>query len=222
LSEFWGPLLLSLALAAATTVCLLMIGLPIAYYLAFGRGRLIPFWETVVTMPLVLPPTVIGYYLLVGLGPHHALGAWWQHMTGQTLPFSFAGLLIGSIIYSLPFAVQPFQTGLRNVDRRLLEAAATLGMGPWRCFWKVLVPLSLPSIGVGAVLSFAHTIGEFGVVLMIGGNIPGRTRVASIALFDQVQQLNYDVADHYAWVLLLLSALILSPLSILQRRVARR
>lgn len=212
---------MSLRLALMTTACLLVLGLPLAYFLTFSRRGWLPLLDSVVTLPIVLPPTVIGYYLLVFLGPRHFIGQWWQQWTGQPLTFTFTGLLVGSIIYSLPFTVQPMQAGFRTVDRRLMEAAATLGIGPWRCFWKVVLPLAMPGIGVGAILAFAHTMGEFGVVLMIGGNIPGQTRVASIALYDQVQRLDYAVADQYALVLLALSALILIPASLWQRRMYR-
>ena len=217
-TPLWTALALTLRLAAVSTLLLLLIGLPVAHALAFRRGPLARLTEALIALPIVLPPTVLGFYLLLALSPDSPLGAAWQALFGFTLPFSFAGLVLGSVIYSFPFAVQPFLAGFRGVDQRLLEAAATLGDGPLRRFFRVLLPLSLPSVGVGVVLAFAHTLGEFGVVLMIGGNIPGVTQVASIALYDEVQQLNYAAAHQYALLLLGISFLILLLMTTLQGR----
>jgi len=151
---------------------------------------------------MVLPPTVLGFYVLMALGPHSPLGRWWQGVTGHTLAFTFTGLVIGSVLYSLPFAVQPFATSFSAVDRRLLAASATLGASSWRTFLRVILPQSVPGVIAGIVLSFAHTMGEFGVVLMVGGNIPGVTRTVSIDIYDQVEALNYRAANQTALVLL--------------------
>jgi molybdate transport system permease protein len=166
--------------------------------------------EAIVALPIVLPPTVLGYYILVGLGPRHLAGKIWQSLFGHTLPFTFGGLLIASVIYSLPFAVQPFSTGFEAVDRQLIEAAWTLGASRLSTFFRVILPLSLAGAVTGVVLSFAHTIGEFGVVLMVGGNIPGVTRTVSIDIYDQVQAANYDAADQTAVILLLFSFFVLA------------
>src|SRR6202042_164310 len=160
--------------------------------------------EALVALPIVLPPTVLGFYVLVALGSHSPLGRWWQSLTGHTLAFTFTGLVIGSIFYSLPFAVQPFTTAFSSVDRKLLAASATLGASPARTFFRVVVPLSMPGLITGVVLAFAHAMGEFGVVLMIGGNIPGVTRTVSIEIFDQVQASNYATANATALLLLLI------------------
>ena len=199
------PLLLSLKLALVTSLVLLTLGLPLAWWLAFTRFRLRFLAEAVVALPIVLPPTVLGFYLLVVLGSQGWLGQAWQRMTGHTLAFSFEGLVVGSVIYSLPFAVQPFTAALTGVDRRLLEASASLGAGAWRTFLRVTLPLAMPGILTGVALSFAHTLGEFGVVLMLGGNIPGRTQTASIAIFDNVQMLDYTTAGRQSLTLMAIS-----------------
>jgi molybdate transport system permease protein len=213
-----SPLLLSVKLAAVTSVLLLALGLPLAYWLAFTRFRLRFLVESVVAMPIVLPPTVLGFYLLLLLGARGSLGAFWERLTGHTLAFSFEGLVVGSVIYSLPFAVQPFTAALVAVDRRLLTASASLGASDWRTFWRILLPLALPGIVTGVALSFAHTLGEFGVVLMLGGNIPGQTRTASIAIYDNVQMLDYAAAAHQSIVLLSISFALLVLINALQRR----
>jgi molybdate transport system permease protein len=199
------PLLLSLKLALVTSLVLLALGLPLAWWLAFTRFRLRFLAEALVALPIVLPPTVLGFYLLVVLGSQGWLGQAWQRMTGHTLAFSFEGLVVGSVIYSLPFAVQPFTAALTGVDQRLLEASASLGAGAWRTFLRVTLPLAMPGILTGVALSFAHTLGEFGVVLMLGGNIPGKTQTASIAIFDNVQMLDYASAGRQSLTLMAIS-----------------
>lgn len=198
-------LLLTLRLASLTSVTLLLIATPIAYFLAFGRTRLRFIVEAAVALPLVLPPTVLGFYLLVGLGPLTAAGRAITALLGHTLAFSFAGLLFGSVLYSLPFAVQPLVAALRAVDPRLLDAAATLGASPTRAFFRVALPLAKNGLLASAVLTFAHTVGEFGVVLMLGGSLPGKTRTLSIALFDLVENGRFAEANRTALLLLAIS-----------------
>src|SRR5579863_7552128 len=175
----WQTFWLTLQLAGAVSAILLVVGLPIAYWIAFSRWRWKFLVEALVALPIVLPPTVLGFYVLVALGPRSPLGRCWISLTGHTLAFTFTGLVIGSILYSLPFAVQPFAASFAGVDRRLIAAAATLGASPLRSFWRIVLPLGTPGVVTGMVLSFAHTMGEFGVVLMVGGNIPGVTRTVS-------------------------------------------
>ncbi|HKB90695.1 MAG TPA: molybdate ABC transporter permease subunit [Opitutaceae bacterium] len=215
--ELWQALWLTLKLAGVTTFLLCFIGLAVAQWLNTTRFRAAIIIETVVSLPIVLPPTVIGFYLLVLMAPQHAPGSWWLQLTGHSLTFSFIGLVIGSVIYCLPFAVQPFQAALKAVPESCIEAAATAGANPWRAFWRIRVPLARRGLAVGATLVFAHTIGEFGVVLMLGGNIPGETKVASIALYDEVQKLNYSQAHAFALVLLVLSFALLLTMALLQR-----
>jgi len=176
--------------------------LPIASWIAFSSWRWKFLVEAIVALPIVLPPTVLGFYVLVALGSRSPLGRWWISLTGHTLSFTFGGLVVGSILYSLPFAVQPFATAFSGVDRKLMAASATLGVSPLRTFFRVVVPLSIPGLITGAALSFAHTMGEFGVVLMVGGNIPGVTRTVSIDIFDRVQASDYSAANQTALVLL--------------------
>jgi len=209
-------LLLTLRLAAVTTLLLLAISLPLARWIAFGRSRLRHAVEALAALPLVLPPTVLGFYLLVALGPATGFGRVVTRLLGHPLAFSFTGLVIGSVIYSLPFAVQPLVAGFRGVDRAYLETASVLGASPLRAFLRVVLPLARPALIASIVLSFTHTVGEFGVVLMLGGNIPGATRTLSIALYDQVQDFNYVEADHTA--LLLISLSFLALLLIYMRR----
>jgi molybdate transport system permease protein len=216
----WQSLALTLRLAAITTLILGVIGLPLAHWLNTTRTRFAPFLETLVTLPVVLPPTVIGFYVLVGLSPQHPPGSWWRDLTGQPLVFTFTGLVIASVFYSLPFAVQPFQAALRAVPRELLEAGTAHGASPWRVFFRLHVPLAWRGIAAGLTLGFAHTLGEFGVVLMIGGAIPGVTKVASIALYDEVQRLDYASAHAFAATLLGLSYALLLFVTLLQRRRA--
>jgi molybdate transport system permease protein len=196
---------LTLRLALSTTALLLLIALPLAWWIAAGRGTARALVQAVVALPLVLPPTVLGFYLLVALGPLTAPGRLIIRLLGHPLAFSFSGLVVGSVLYSLPFAVQPLVAGFRAVDRALLEVAATLGASPLRAFRTITLPLARPSLIAAAVLTFTHTVGEFGVVLMLGGNIPGATRTLSIALYDQVQDFNYAAANRTAGVLLAFS-----------------
>lgn len=213
-----SPLLLSLNLALVTSCLLFVLGLPLAWWLAFTRFRLRFLVEAVVALPIVLPPTVLGFYLLVALGARGSLGIFWTHLTGHTLAFSFEGLVVGSVIYSLPFAVQPFTAALAAVDRRLLTASASLGASAWRTFWRITFPLALPGIVAGFALSFAHTLGEFGVVLMLGGNIAGRTQTASISIYDNVQMLDYATAARQSITLLAISFTLLVLINALQRK----
>ncbi|HEX2251990.1 MAG TPA: molybdate ABC transporter permease subunit [Thermoanaerobaculia bacterium] len=205
----WGPLLLALRLAAVTTAVLLVLGTPLAWWLARSRSRVRPAIEAVVALPLVLPPTVLGFYLLVALAPEGPVGSLWGRLGGEPLVFSFAGLVVGSVLYSLPFVTQPLQTAFEAVGPAPLEAAAALGAGPLDRFFTVAVPLARRGFLAAATLGFAHTLGEFGVVLMIGGNIPGRTRVVSIAVYDHVEALEYAAAHRLSAVLLGLSFLLL-------------
>ncbi|TDN37309.1 molybdate ABC transporter permease subunit [Hymenobacter sp. UV11] len=220
-SDYWQTLRLTLALAACTTVLLLLLGLPLAYGLARSRSRLRPLLEAVVSLPLVLPPTVIGFYLLLAFSDSTALGRFLINQLGLSLNFTFAGILAGSLVYSLPFMVQPLQAGFRQLPRSLAEAAATLGKSRGTTLWRVLLPNMKPALLNGAVLTFAHTLGEFGVVLMIGGNLPGRTRVASIAIYDEVESLNYGQANAYALTLLVVAFAILVALYWFSKRDAR-
>jgi molybdate transport system permease protein len=205
----WGPLALALRLAGVTTAILLVIGTPLAWWLARSRARVRPVVEAVVALPLVLPPTVLGFYLLVALGPRGPLGEPWAALGGGPLAFTFGGLVVGSVVYSLPFVVQPLQTAFEAVGRGPLEAAAALGAAPLDRFLTVAVPLARRGFLSAGVLGFAHTLGEFGVVLMIGGNVPGRTRVVSIAVYDHVEALEYAAAHRLSLVLLALSFVLL-------------
>lgn len=214
----FGPLLLSLELAAVSTLILLVVATPIAWWLARTTARSRPFVQALVALPLVLPPTVLGFYLLILLGPHGAIGSWWVELTGSTLTFSFAGLVIASCVYSLPFAVQPLYSAFELLGRRELEAATTLGARPIDAFLTVALPMAAPGFLVAAVLSFAHTLGEFGVVLMVGGSIPGETRVVSIAIYDHVESLNYPAAHVLSLVLVVLAFVILVATYLLDRR----
>jgi molybdate transport system permease protein len=213
-----AALLLSAQLAALTTGILLVAGLPIAWWLVVSRWRWKFLVEAVVALPLVLPPTVLGFYLLTGLGPRSAAGRLFEALAGHPFPFSFEGLLLASVLYSLPFAVQPFAAALAGVDRRLVEASHTLGVSALGTFFQVTLPLAWPGVLAGAVLTFAHTLGEFGVVLMVGGNIPGRTRTLSVAIFDHVEALEYAAAHRTAGLLLATSFAVLALVYALQRR----
>ncbi len=214
----WQSFRLTIELAVVVSAILFAIGLPLAWWIAFSRWRWKFLVEAVVALPIVLPPTVLGFYLLVALGSQSPLGRWWQSLTGHTLAFTFTGLVIGSILYSLPFAVQPFAASFSSVDRKLLAASATLGASPLRTFFRVVVPLSAPGLITGVALSFAHTMGEFGVVLMIGGNIPGVTRTVSIDIYDQVQASNYGAANATALLLLVFCFIVLTAVYGLNRR----
>jgi molybdate transport system permease protein len=213
-----AALILSAELAGLATAILLVLGLPLAWWLVTSSWRAKFLVEAVVALPLVLPPTVLGFYLLTGLGPRSPLGQAFQAVAGHPFPFSFTGLLLASVLYSLPFAVQPFAGALAGVDRRLIEASHTLGVSGLATFFKVTLPLAWPGVLAGAVLTFAHTLGEFGVVLMVGGNIPGRTRTLSVAIFDHVESLEYVAAHQTAALLLAISFAVLAFVYALQRR----
>ncbi len=217
-----SPLWLSLKLAACVASLLLVIAMPIAYWLAYSTWRGKFLLEAIVALPLVLPPTVLGFYALLAMGPAGPLGKLWNGAFGHGLAFTFGGLLIASIFYSFPFAVQPLMGAFESVDGKLLNASAVLGAGPWRTFRSVILPLSLPGIVTAVVLCFAHTLGEFGVVLMVGGSLPGVTRTASIAIYDQVQSLEYGQANRMALVLLLISVAVLSVVYAVNRHAGRR
>jgi molybdate transport system permease protein len=206
----WQAFWLTIRLAAVVTALLLVLGFPLAYWIAFSRWRWKFLAEAVVALPIVLPPTVLGFYVLLALGERSPIGRWWLSITGHTLAFTFEGLVIGSVLYSLPFSVQPFAAAFSAVDSRLLSASAVLGATKFETFWRVIVPLSFSGLVTGIALTFAHTIGEFGVVLMVGGNIPGVTRTLSINIYDQVQDLDYTGASTTALVLVLMAFVLLS------------
>jgi molybdate transport system permease protein len=215
----WQALFLSLRLAATVSLVLLLIALPLAYWLAYTRWRWKFLLESIVALPLVLPPTVLGFYALIALGPRGFLGQAAQKLFGHSLAFTFTGLVLASLLYSLPFAVQPLIASFEAQDRRLLDAAAVLGANRSRTFFTVILPLSLPGLVTAVVLSFAHTLGEFGVVLMVGGNLPGVTRTVSIDIYDRVQALDYTSAHQMALLLLLISFVVLSIVYGVNRRV---
>jgi molybdate transport system permease protein len=211
---FW----LTVRLAVVVSALLIAIGIPIAHWLTYSRWRWKFLVEAVIALPIVLPPTVLGFYVLMALGSRSPLGRWWESITGHTLAFTFEGLMIGSVLYSLPFAVQPFAASFAAVDSKLLRASASLGQSPMQTFRRVVLPLSRAGLVTGFALSFAHTLGEFGVVLMVGGNIPGVTRTISIDIYDQVQAGNYAAANHTALVLLIVSFVVLSLVYGMNRR----
>ena len=213
----WQAFWLTIRLAAVVTAILVVIGFPLAYWIAFSRWRWKFLVEALVALPIVLPPTVLGFYVLVALGQRSPLGLWWTSVTGHTLAFTFGGLVIGSVLYSLPFAVQPLASSLSGIDPRLVDASAVLGVSKLKTFFRVLVPLSIPGLVTGVALAFAHTMGEFGVVLMVGGNIPGVTRTLSINIYDQVQDLNYAAANTTAIVLVVIAFTLLSLVYSLNR-----
>ncbi len=221
-ATLFQPLWLSIQLAAITTLILLIVATPIAWWLAQTSSRWKPIVQTTVALPLVLPPTVLGFYLLIVLGPYGAIGGWWVELTGSALTFSFSGLVIASCIYSLPFAVQPLASAFESLGQRNLEAAWTLGASRLDAFFSVALPLSVRGYLGAAVLSFAHTLGEFGVVLMVGGNIPGQTRVISIAIYDQVESLNYAVAHQLSATLLVIAFIALFAMFFVNRRWQKR
>jgi molybdate transport system permease protein len=200
-------------------IVLLLLGTPVAYWVAFSRWRLKFLVEAIVALPLVLPPTVLGFYILLSIGPKGPIGKLYWGLTGSRLPFSFEGLLFASVLYTLPFTVQPFASAFAAVDRRLIEASRCLGASPWKTFRRVILPLSLPGVVTGMVLSFAHTLGEFGVVLMVGGNLAGQTRTASISIYDDVQALNYPAAFQTSLLLLGVSFTVLVVTYALRRNV---
>lgn len=215
----WSALTLSLRLAFTVAAVLVILGIPIAYWVTFSRWRWKFLVEAIVALPLVLPPTVLGFYLLVAMGPRSPFGRWYASWAGHGLPFTFAGLVLASVLYSLPFAVQPTAAAFALVDSRLINASSILGASRWRTFIRVVLPLSAGGVMTGVILSFAHTLGEFGVVLMVGGNIPGATQTISIAVFDQVQDLDFTGANHTALLLLAFSFITLSVTYALNRRI---
>jgi len=210
---------LSFRLASCVAAILLAIGVPLAYWLAYSPWRGKFLLESVVALPLVLPPTVLGFYALVAMGPHGPLGKLWTALFGHGLAFTFQGLILASVVYSFPFAVQPLVVSFESVDRKLLDASALLGAGRFRTFLRVILPLSLPGVVTAAVLSFAHTLGEFGVVLMVGGNLAGVTRTVSIDIYDRLQSLEFGDANRMALVLLAISFTVLSVVYAVNRRV---
>jgi molybdate transport system permease protein len=215
----WIAISVTFKLAVLTATALVVIGLPIAYWVSFSRWRWKFLVESVVALPLVLPPTVLGFYILIAIGPHSPLGRLYSGLVGHPLPFTFEGLLIASILYSLPFAVQPFAAAFDQVDRRLIEASWTLGVSRAGTFFKLILPMSVAGVVTGFVLSFAHTLGEFGVVLMVGGNIEGVTRTVSIDIYDEVQALNYAGAAKTSLLLLAVSYFILLTVYAMNRKV---
>jgi molybdate transport system permease protein len=216
-AQDWQAVILTLQLAGVTTLILLILGTPLAWWLANSRWRGKAVLEAVVALPLVLPPTVLGFYLLIAFAPDSPIAQLWQSLTGQRLSFSFSGLVIASVLYSLPFVVQPLQSAFQQLPKSLLETAATLGASPLNRFFSLVLPMTRSSFLVAITLGFAHTVGEFGVVLMIGGNIPGETQVISIALYDRVESLQYEAAHYMAGGLILFSLLVLSLVYSLNR-----
>jgi molybdate transport system permease protein len=215
----WQAIALSLKLSACTTLVLIAFGLPLAYWLANTRLRGRFLIEAMVALPLVLPPTVLGFYVLMAIGPFSPLGQFYESLFGHRLPFTFQGLLVASVLYSLPFAVQPLTSAFATLDRRLVEASWCLGVSKLATFFRIALPLAWPGVLTGIVLSFAHTMGEFGVVLMIGGNLSGVTRTASISIYDQVQALNYAAANQTSLFMLLFSFAVLAATYGLQRKI---
>lgn len=205
----WGPLLLTFRLALVTTIILFLIAVPFSYWLTYTKSRIKPIIETLVSMPLILPPTVLGFYLLVAFSPSNAFGSWLNQYLGIQLIFSFKGLVFASIIYSLPFMIHPIQSGFSSLNTNIIEASYILGKSKTATLFKVLLPNIKSSLLTGIVLTFAHTIGEFGVVLMIGGNMPGKTKVVSIAIYDEVEALNYGIANRYSLILFIITFSIL-------------
>ena len=215
----WNAVMLTCRLALVATAALIVIGLPLAHWLATTRRGARALVEALVALPLVLPPTVLGLYLLLLLGPRSPIGRSYALLRGHGLAFSFEGLVVASVLYSLPFTVQPFTAALRSVDPALIEASWCLGVSRWATFWRLMVPLAWPGLLAGVVLTFAHTLGEFGVVLMVGGNVPGETRTVSIAIYDAVQSLDYASAAWTSLGLVLISFIVLSLMYVLQQRV---
>jgi molybdate transport system permease protein len=217
----FAPLLLSLQLALVTTAVLILIGTPLAWWLSQTPSRLKPAAQAIVAMPIVLPPTVLGFYLLILLGPNGAIGSWWVELTGSALTFSFTGLVV-ACVYSLPFAVQPLQSAFESLPRQTMEFAWTQGASKLDAFFAVAVPMSTRGFIGASVLAFAHTLGEFGVVLMVGGNIPGETRVVSIAIYDHVETLNYSAAHQMSLLLLGFAFIVLFAMFVINRRWSTR
>lgn len=217
-NEFIATLLITIKLAVITTAILFVVGIPVATYLAYSKNKLKAVIETIITMPMVLPPSVLGYYLLVAYSPDNLLGGFLDSVFNIRLAFSFTGLVVGSVLFSLPFMISPIQSGLQNLPPSLSEASYTLGKSRFQTLLKVLLPNIKPSLITATVLTFAHTIGEFGVVLMIGGNIPGSTRVASIAIYDEVQALNFDTANKYAFILFAVTFVLLLVIYVFNKK----
>jgi molybdate transport system permease protein len=217
----WQPLWLSLRLASITTTILLLVAIPLGYWLAYSRQRWKIAAEAVISLPMVLPPTVLGFYLLLAFSPSQGFGRWLDHHFNIRLAFTFPGLVIASLFYSLPFTVSPIVAGFRTLPADLRNASRTLGKSDWSTLVRILLPNIRASLITGAVLSFAHTIGEFGVVMMIGGGIPGQTRVASVALYDEVQSMNNAAANRYALVLLAFSFIILLLVYAINQRTGK-
>jgi molybdate transport system permease protein len=214
----WEAVFLTAKLAFIVSGILFLIGIPLAYWISFSKLRWRFFIEAIVALPLVLPPTVLGYYVLVAISPKSFLGKIYTDLFGTTLPFSFQGLVLASVLYSLPFAVQPFISSFDSIEKRLIEASWTLGASKLKSFFTVIFPLSIPGIVTGLALCFAHTLGEFGVVLMVGGNIPGVTRTVSIDIYDNVQALNYSSAGQTSLFLLVISFITLSVIYLINRK----
>lgn len=219
--ELWSPIKLTLELATATTIVLLLIGTPIAWWLARSRAPWKEAIAAIVALPLVLPPTVLGFYLLILLGPEGPGGTVAGLFGARTLAFTFEGLVIGSVLYSMPFVVQPIRNAFEAIGDRPLEVAATLRASPWDAFWTVAVPLARPGFLTGSVLGFAHTVGEFGVVLMIGGNIPGETKVLSVAIYDYVETLQWSQAHILAAGMLVFSFAVITAVMVVEKRLGR-
>ena len=215
-----STILVTLALAVSTTLLLAVVGLPLAYWLATTRARWRPLVDALVALPLLLPPTVLGFYFLQGTEPASLIGRAYAAVGGGTLPFSFTGILLASVLYNLPFAVRPFVAGFAAVDRRLVEAARCLGSSPRHAFATIVLPLAWPGLLAGLVLTFTHTVGEFGVVLMVGGNIPGVTRTVALEIYDNVQALNYAAAAQASAALMILAFATLAATFALQKRTA--
>lgn len=222
MSSTLGPLLLSLQLAVVTTLILIALGTPLAWWLSRSHSRFKPAIQAAVALPIVLPPTVMGFYLLIVLGPYGAIGRWWVEVTGEALTFSFTGLVIASCFYSLPFAVQPLQSAFESMGKQEIEAARTLGASKLDAFFTIAVPLSAHGFLSAIVLAFAHTMGEFGVVLMVGGNIPGETRVISIAIYDHVESLDYATAHQMSLLLIAFAFVVLFSMFMVNRRLVKR
>jgi molybdate transport system permease protein len=218
----WEPLLLSFKLSLITTFILVLIGVPLAYWLVYTKTRLKPVLESILSLPLVLPPSVLGFYLLLAFSPNNFLGKFLDTYLNLRLVFSFEGLLVASVLYSFPFMIYPIQAGFQSLPLSLKEASYTLGISPFKTFLNVMIPNIKPALLSGIVLTFAHTVGEFGVVLMIGGNIPGVSKVASLAIYDEVESMNYDAANFYAEILVLISFIILLLLFWFNKKFTKR
>ncbi len=212
------PLYLTAKLAFITTLILLAVAAPVAYFCAYYRFSAKPCLEAFISLPLVMPPTVLGFYLLLVMGPNGVLGQWWEDLTGQRLCFTFTGIVTASLVYSFPFAVQPLKAGFEKIDHRMLESAYVLGCSRVQTFYRVIIPNSINAVLAAAILTFAHTMGEFGVVLMVGGSIPGETRVASIAIYEYVEAMRYREAGLLSFALVVISYLVLVMVNFLSRR----